>query len=67
MSHPVVRHRLRWIDSTRYVKDSNGQLFARNAVTGRTERTARPANRVHFLAPAPPSSPAPLIGLVTPG
>jgi hypothetical protein len=54
MSHPVVRHRLRWIDSTRYVEENNGQLFVQNAVTGKTERTARPANRVHFLAPRRP-------------
>lgn len=56
-----------WIDSTRYVEDSGGQLFVQNASNGRTERTLRPANRVHFLAPAPPSSPAPLIGVVTQG
>jgi prepilin-type N-terminal cleavage/methylation domain-containing protein len=64
---PAGQDLVGWIDSTRYVEDSDGQLFVQNATTGRTERTARPANRIHFLSPAPPSSPAPLIGLMTQG
>lgn len=54
-----------WLDSTRYVEgEQGGALHVKNAGTGRLERTVRPANPVFFLAPAPPSCPAPLIASV---
>lgn len=56
-----------WIDSTRYVESSGDQLYVQHVGTGKTERTVRPSHRVHFLAPAPAGSPAPLIGVVTQG
>lgn len=66
-ARPAGQDLVGWIDSTRYVEDSGGLLAVVNASNGRTERTVRPAHRIHFLAPAPPSSPAPLIGVVTQG
>ena len=56
-----------WIDSTRYVEGDATTLYVSNIATNRTEQTVTPANRVHFLAPAPPHSPAPFIGVITQG
>lgn len=54
-----------WLDSTRYVEgEQGGTLFVKHASTGTLERTVRPPNPVFFLAPAPPSCPAPLIASV---
>jgi len=54
-----------WIDRARYVEGSlGGRLDVRQSATGALERTVMPANPVFFLAPAPPSAPAPLIASV---
>jgi prepilin-type N-terminal cleavage/methylation domain-containing protein len=54
-----------WLDRTRYVEGSmGGMLHVRQVGSTAVERSVMPANPVFFLAPAPPSSPAPLIASV---
>lgn len=54
-----------WIDSTRYVEGTQGGVMAvRRVGVELPEYTVVPANPVFFLAPAPPTAPAPLIGSV---
>ena len=65
---PIMGDLVGWIDSTRYVEGNNGgDLFVRQVGSMAPVQAVRPAQRVHFLSPAPPSSPSPLVGVVTQG
>jgi prepilin-type N-terminal cleavage/methylation domain-containing protein len=54
---------LGWINSGRYVEALNRDLYFVDVATGAETKASNLQHKVLFVAPAPPSSPGPLIGV----